>query len=346
MSGVSLSVFSLAVVLCLAELAFRFFPAVDNSYPESSWWYKAKWYDSHRHSIEKFSYAIDEHHPLYGWMLKPGLKNFAFTNYTISSTTNRTRSTMPHSNHDTSCLKILALGDSFTFGECVNDSNSYPAYLQQLVEASEVINAGVHGWGHDQMLLRLQTEGNTYAPDVVILGCFNADLARNHLSFRDYAKPYYTLQADSLLLHGVPVESPEELLTGFRPRVVDFVSSRTSFLFDRTEQLNSDPLSAKILQQIILECRKINAVPVFVYLPWQGECLTGKSNPSIIFKEVCETQQVLWIDPTATIHSSLRTLAKPEQEFVCHYSPFINKVLAGYIRDVLADNNLLQRDSL
>jgi hypothetical protein len=50
------------------------------------------------------------------------------------------------------------------------------------------INMGVHGYGHDQMLILFGEEGVKYEPDIVILGFLPLDMARNVLKFRDFAK--------------------------------------------------------------------------------------------------------------------------------------------------------------
>jgi hypothetical protein len=42
----------------------------------------------------------------------------------------------------------LILGDSFTFGDEVSDNETYSYYLQQMLPHTEVINMGVHGYGH------------------------------------------------------------------------------------------------------------------------------------------------------------------------------------------------------
>ncbi len=108
-------------------------------------------------------------------------------------------------------LRIMVLGDSFTFGDGVSDDETYPAYLQRMIPDAEIINLGVRGYGHDQMLIQLQEEGFKLRPDVVILGFLTDDMERNLLRFRSYAKPMFVVDDGRLVLTGSPVPSPEQI---------------------------------------------------------------------------------------------------------------------------------------
>lgn len=77
---------------------------------------------------------------------------------------------------------------------------------------TEVINLGVHGYGHDQMLILLKEEGVKYEPDIVILGFMPIDMSRNLLKFRDFAKPRFILKGGKLKFTGSPVPRPEDIL--------------------------------------------------------------------------------------------------------------------------------------
>jgi lysophospholipase L1-like esterase len=70
--------------------------------------------------------------------------------------------------------RILTLGDSCTFGLGVDDAQTWPAQLQQLLNADgdrvEVINAGVPGYSAFQGRRFLEKEGLHLAPDLVIAG--------------------------------------------------------------------------------------------------------------------------------------------------------------------------------
>lgn len=77
--------------------------------------------------------------------------------------------------------RVLMLGDSFTFGVAANDSETYPAILQQRLEAScqsqvvQVVNGGVGGFGTSQELARLESRGMALQPDVVVVGFLRND---------------------------------------------------------------------------------------------------------------------------------------------------------------------------
>jgi hypothetical protein len=76
----------------------------------------------------------------------------------------------------------------------------------------EVLNFGVEGYGTDQQWLYFSEKGLGYKPAVVVLSFFELNLERNVMSFRDYAKPYFTLVDGRLALRNVPVPSPPEVL--------------------------------------------------------------------------------------------------------------------------------------
>jgi hypothetical protein len=107
--------------------------------------------------------------------------------------------------------RILALGDSFVWGYGVEQQETFSEVLETLLPDVEVINAGVAGYGTDQELLWLRSEGVRYRPDVVVLVmCGNDDFENNRdRVYYVYRKPQFR-QADDgeLVLGGVPVPAP------------------------------------------------------------------------------------------------------------------------------------------
>jgi hypothetical protein len=65
-------------------------------------------------------------------------------------------------------FRIVLLGDSGTFGFGVPIEKHFSTLLEGYFKNVEVINMGVGGFGVDQELLRLRSEGFRYRPDMVL----------------------------------------------------------------------------------------------------------------------------------------------------------------------------------
>lgn len=239
-----------------------------------------------RHQDQAQIYSFDMYNPSTGWISKPNLRNVTvFGDKILNTNAKGFRGQTDYSyNKDPRKVRILILGDSFTFGEKVSDNETYSYYLQQMIPEAEIINAGVHGYGHDQMLILLKEEGIKYNPDIVILGFNEWDIERNGLKFRDYAKPQFQFINDTLRVANYPVSDPESVLKWewARLKLVDIyimISHRvlvaTGIYEKRVEQLTKH-----ILDEIVKTVDAIGAVPIFVYLPVGREIInTNKSTP-------------------------------------------------------------------
>ncbi len=106
---------------------------------------------------------------------------------------------------------ILALGDSFTFGDEVDDADTWPAQLEAQL-GRPVLNGGVFGYGLDQMVLRGERllAGAARTADVVILSVLPEDVLRCEFSYRYAWKPYFAIEGGRLALRNVPVPEPHE----------------------------------------------------------------------------------------------------------------------------------------
>lgn len=100
---------------------------------------------------------------------------------------------------------ILAVGDSFTAGSEVDDSFSWPALLEEELR-EPVNNAGVGGFGVDQIVLRAEVLVDELEPHTLIVSILSQDSLRNTYSvFGGGAKPYFRLEAGEAVLAGTPV---------------------------------------------------------------------------------------------------------------------------------------------
>ncbi len=140
--------------------------------------------------------------PLVGYLpLKPGIsvrhpsKHFVATIGAYGTRSNGSDIALPER------PVILAVGDSFTFGEDVGDAASWPAALERRLHR-RVINGGVPGFGIDQSVLRAEQLTMAYQPNAVILSFIPHDVARSEMSvYAGHAKPYFTVEKGRLRYH-------------------------------------------------------------------------------------------------------------------------------------------------
>ncbi len=92
---------------------------------------------------------------------------------------------------------ILAVGDSFTEGWEVGDSESWPAYLEKLVK-KPVVNGGVGGYGTDQIILRTEQLLPIVKPKVLIVGFLEFDIFRAGHTHFGSPKPWFAVESGAL----------------------------------------------------------------------------------------------------------------------------------------------------
>lgn len=296
---------------------------------------------------EGLGYALDDWSPTRGWTLRPNLRDVPFRGKLVNSNSKGIRGSPEFAyEKPAGVTRIVVLGDSFTFGEEVGDDETYSHYLQALLSDSEVLNLGIHGYGHDQMLLYLKEEGLKYRPDIVLLGFMPDDMERNVLSFRDYAKPRFAVREGRLELVTGPVPRPEETLAAekWRSKFLDLLTmarSRYEWRSGRTSALTKD-LTAAILDDMKSASLAAGAKPVFAYLPVYGEIPRkdeGMTARERAFFEYCKERGIasLYIQP------AFRGRAKQGAKFKItgHWGPLEHQTAAEGLATALAAQGLI-----
>ena len=265
--------FSAFLFEAVARLAFSIPQIGKRLEANEDYTYLRNWVREHQKAGTATYYSFDMYDPSKGWKPRPNLKDEKAWNDKILNTNSkglRGKKDFPYPKNKEK-LRILILGDSFTFGDDVGDDETYSAYLQAMLPDAEIINMGVHGYGHDQMLILFKEEGVKYEPDIVLLGFLPLDMSRNTLDFRDFAKPRFVLEKGELKLTGIPVPRPEEILQWdwARPRLIDFFSllrhriKKTLGL----QQREMEKITSAILLELIRSAEIIGALPILAYLP-------------------------------------------------------------------------------
>ncbi len=190
---IAISVTGLVVILVLLELVARLLVPVKNT----------SIYEEHSNIITvsglKRLNETMEFDPRLFWKLKDSLENFRvagsirntpidFRLNTRDGLRNRPISPVKES------YRILALGDSCTFGLGVNDDETWPAQLETLLAAEEfkpeIINTGVPGYTVFQGKQFLSGRGLSLQPDMVV-ACFGFNEVIEWRTMSDIETAYF-----------------------------------------------------------------------------------------------------------------------------------------------------------
>jgi hypothetical protein len=307
------------------------------------------WIDRHQPGMPPVV-PYDRYDPTKGWELKPNIsyRNTWGEGQVFHSNSRGIRGEVEHSYaKPKGKLRILCLGDSFTFGEGVSDGETYPYYLQQMLPNVEVINMGVHGYGHDQTLIYLKEEGVKYRPDIVILGFLAQDNDRNMMTFSDYAKPRFKLAKGKLKLCNVPVPSPDMTLRQepWRLKFLDLLSLLQEHISNRIGAYakEREALTNAILKEMLATTRGAGAMPIFAYLDHvRGE----ESNSGVIgdeksFLDKCGDLSVKCVFLRRSVYSARLLGIRIKEKG--HFDPKTNELVALGIKEYLLKNGLPDR---
>lgn len=268
---------------------------------DAAW--RLDWIDRHRDGVEVY-YSFDVYHPTRGWALKPNVRDadpYGPSSLNSNSAGMRGLDEFTEQPAD-GTTRIVLIGDSFAFGEEVADHETFAHQLEELLPQVEVLNLGVHGYGHDQMLVYLREEGLRYHPDIVIVGFVQDDMERNMLEFRDYAKPRFELADGALALRNSPVPAPGDMLARerYRSRFLDLVDmvSQATLWRSGVNQRRMEAVTAALLDEIAGESAAAGAVTAFLYLPHSEEL----TNPGLtldaerFFTDYCDEREAICLN--------------------------------------------------
>jgi lysophospholipase L1-like esterase len=132
-----------------------------------------------------------------GRQQRPGVYDFTYSNNSKGF-----RGSREYGPKQPGQVRILLLGDSFTYGLGVNDDQTFGAVLERGLRAqhldAEVINAGVPGKGTDYQLKFFQAAGAGLQPDLTVLCFFPNDFEDNARGDYFTVGPQGELSAKSL----------------------------------------------------------------------------------------------------------------------------------------------------
>ena len=299
-------IYCVLFLLCLegsARFILLYTPFLDSKTIRSDPYFRLKLVRASYHKDkESFLSGNYLYEPLRGWALKPNLNigNAGRPDKILHTNSKGIRGVSEYTYQKQSSKKrILILGDSFTFGDEASDNVTYPYYLEKMVPGLEVLNFGVNGYGHDQMLLYLKEEGIRYKPDIVVLGFAPTGLSRNMSLCYRLPKPKFVLVDNKLQLTNVPVPTISSIISQeiFKPKIIDWLlmiqaehGDKTHFIKERKQ------LTEAIFDEMLKTIRECGAKPLFVYI--STPLAMSKNNPKEekpfedFFEQFCKERNI------------------------------------------------------
>ena len=128
-------------------------------------------------------------------------------------------------------MRVICLGDSFTLGYGVDDSETYPAQLETLNPRIQTLNMGQGGYSVGQCYLWYERDGGQLYGDVLVVALILDDVWRmtGGRMANGAAMPSFELVEGMLQVGGQPV--PEKIATG---EPIDNRGGWLGFLFERS----------------------------------------------------------------------------------------------------------------
>ncbi len=358
---------SISTVLIFTEIGIRLYYRLSGAplYPvygtvaES---YIQNWIERHEKKGNDFPYGITQYDSHLGWKLKPNLQGVRVEDQppvTTNSRGVRSRREIPYEK-PSDITRIVAIGDSYTFGYDGADDEIWPVDLEAQLSNCEVINLGVPGYGMDQQLLMLEREGLRYHPDIVLVGLYEEDMDRNLLPFRDYAKPMFVLEEYDLRLVNVPVPKLEEILARQKDRnplsfAWHFYQSRLRARWNSNRSSGSErhtkrlALATALLSRIYDLASDRGAKTFVVYIPTDLISVFNSASDARNLERLEQGSGYAFLD----LEPTFKEVAQKEGRSVYsgHFNRFGNLVVAEEVRRRLtekgwvraADESVLRR---
>jgi hypothetical protein len=170
---------------------------------------------------------------------------------------------------------VLFYGDSFVEG-LTSMEFKIPQLLGRKLTDYAVYNFGQGGYGVDQIYLRFRQSHAAFKRPTIVFGILTDDLDRCLLSVRTGQKPYFKLEADRLVLQGLPIDPDQpKWIQQNRPRIWSYflASLRRKVRLRRARghpmdvlyrQTEKERINARLIEEVVRECHQHGLPLLFV----------------------------------------------------------------------------------
>jgi hypothetical protein len=187
---------------------------------------------------------------------------------------------------------IAVVGDSFTFGDEVDDDATWPAALERILDLP-VKNGGVFGYSLTQAVLRAEALLERFQVSTLVVSFIPDDLTRCEFAKRYTLLPVFRPDGDGLRLEGPPLDHAGHAADATKAwkdalghsALVDAVLANTvrHWWFENEKQVTADGLAGlgpelgrRLIDRIAARCRE-RGTALLVVLQGQDDLPAGRA---------------------------------------------------------------------
>jgi hypothetical protein len=228
-------------------------------------------------------------------------------------------------------LRIMVVGDSFVFGEGVEEDERFTNVLEGMEPSWRVDNLGMTGYGPDLMLRALEKVGLRSHPDVVVLSMYTDVFRRVRPRYAGagFKIPRYELRSGRLVTAPYPEASLwDQLSTVVALREIYWRHSSAEF-----------DLNSALLDRFLELAELHSFVPAIVFLPGRADTATDKARRAWL-RRYAERHEVAFLDLTTPIHDAGPRAFIPRNP---HFNSYGHRIVAVEMHRFLVQQVLAER---
>ena len=247
----------------------------------------------------------------------------------------------------------------------MEDEESWPAHLERKI-SKPVLNAGIGGYGTDQIVLRAEQLLPVLRPKILIVGFLELDILRAGHTHFGSPKPYFTLENGALKLHPPALLTPRSergfvTAAGYAARdalghlaSVDFLLRRLTPDFwygsERRQYLRAPNDPVRVTCALLERLKKstdADGVRMLLFMQYYAESILNDDEQPDNALGVIACAKTLGIelidqfvslrDLVETDREAIRPLYNHDGKNFTHMSPKGNEHAAGLLAKVLGE---------
>lgn len=246
-------------------------------------------------------------------------------------------------------LRIVALGDSFTWGEDVPLFFSYPAILEELIPNTEVLNFGIIATGIDSMYFRWKYEALQFHPDVVIFGIYIDDIRRANPCIN---KPTIAREGDQLVITNMPPPSFQEIYENYEEPIttsylLDFLQYQLTYLggVKKKQYAYGFSILELMLQEMKNQSEKDGTYFMVLLIEQGNDHVNDEEELAAIvqLKELLENMEIPYTSTNSIFEQENFTPTDYEHMRIFHFMPEGYGIVAQGIKNKLEDDDIVAK---